>query len=76
MTKMIVEKWLRGTSRASSVMFPGQSHISRGMAVLGVECLEDTGRAHGDEEHALVGMSRDPGGHLQVEGLFCGQVIE
>lgn len=34
MTKMIEENSDRVAPRESSVMFPGQSHISRGMTVL------------------------------------------
>ena len=34
MTKIRVANWLKGASRESTVVFPGQSHISRGIMVL------------------------------------------
>ena len=74
-TNMRVENCVRGTSRASRPMLPGQSHISRGMAVLVLDCSE-VEPCVWEGRHALVCMSRDSGSRLQVERLLCRKVVE
>lgn len=53
MTKMMREKWDRGTPRESRVTFPGQSQISSGMTVLVRSKDQELGALTG-EYYALV----------------------
>lgn len=68
MTNTMLAKSERGVPRVSTVMFPGQSHISRGMRVLfGDVCKYRNRRAVGDSLERMLG---DAHGRFEVERLL------
>jgi hypothetical protein len=73
-TKIIVENWDSGAPKVSTVIFPGQSHISRGITVL--VRLISVNEAVRVEPNALECMFYDTHRGLEVKGLFRGQVVE
>ena len=64
-----------GVPNSSAVIFPGQSHISRGITVLGgwYDATEDS---KPKEYNALESMFRYPYRGLEVECLLRRQLVE
>jgi len=73
MTKMIEEKSARLAPRESGVVLPGQSHISRGMTVLG---HVERGSRDGALSDVLVSVFGRSGCGFEIEGLLRGYVVE
>lgn len=77
MTKISVENWVKGVSRVSSVVVPGQSQISRGMTVLDkFRAFSNTHAANKRASYRLVVVLGHTGGSLEVERLLRGEVVE
>ena len=74
MTNTILANSERGAPRVSTVMFPGQSHISSGMRVLLEDARKKRGRRAADD--SLERVLRDAHGRFQVERLLRRQVLE
>lgn len=73
-TKTMVAKSARDAPSVSTVMFPGQSHISNGIMVLSVVFSV---RAAGVRDRcALNKMLYDAHGRLEIESLFEREIIE
>ena len=76
-TKMIVENWDRGTPRDSTVVFAGQSHISRGMTVLIDDSLVvSRWETNKQGRHGLDLVLDDPHGRLEIKRLVRREVVE
>jgi len=76
MTKINDENSDNEVPRSSTVIFPGQSHISRGITVLVAPRSYQRNRKKTDESYALEGMLRYSYGSLQKESLLRRQLVK